>query len=235
MTKIRLKKMIAALPTTGMALAGMALAGMGLTSPGWSMSLASSTPAQAVPQGRTGPAAPLAIERWSAGSSTLVPLVAVDLPTDRAANIDAPADRSGGAVGKPLDDISFVRQASANGRKEVDAAREALPQLKKPELKRIAEMLVADHSTANDRLSRIAAAKGWPVPGPRPSEAPPSGTASGDFDARWTAEMIAGHERSLALYRAQAQVGEDKDVRNFARETLPTIEHHLAELRSVQK
>jgi putative membrane protein len=47
--------------------------------------------------------------------------------------------------------------------------------------------------------------------------------------------MIAGHEHSLALYRAQAQAGEDKDLRKFARDTLPTIEHHLAELKSVQK
>ena len=47
--------------------------------------------------------------------------------------------------------------------------------------------------------------------------------------------MIAGHERSLALYRAQAQSGEDKDLRRYASDTLPTIEHHLEELRSLQK
>ena len=39
--------------------------------------------------------------------------------------------------------------------------------------------------------------------------------------------MIAGHERSVALYRAQAQGGEDQDLRKYARDTLPTIEHHL--------
>jgi len=39
----------------------------------------------------------------------------------------------------------------------------------------------------------------------------------------------------VALYRAQAQGGEDKDLRQYARDTLPTIEHHLAELRSLQK
>jgi putative membrane protein len=73
------------------------------------------------------------------------------------------------------------------------------------------------------------------MPSPQASAPPPSGTASSDFDAGWTAEMIAGHERSAALYRAQAQNGEDKDLRNYARETLPTIERHLAELRRLQK
>ena len=47
--------------------------------------------------------------------------------------------------------------------------------------------------------------------------------------------MIVGHERALALYRAQAQGGEDKELRKYARETLPTIEQHLDWLRSLQK
>jgi putative membrane protein len=64
---------------------------------------------------------------------------------------------------------------------------------------------------------------------------PPSGAASGDFDARWTAEMIAGHERAVALFSAEAKSGEDQDLRQFARDTLPTIEHHLAALKSLQK
>ena len=65
--------------------------------------------------------------------------------------------------------------------------------------------------------------------------APPSGAGSSNFDAKWTAEMIAGHERSIELYSAEAQGGEDKDVRKYASDTLPTIEHHLAELRRLQK
>ena len=47
--------------------------------------------------------------------------------------------------------------------------------------------------------------------------------------------MIAGHERSVELYSAEAKGGEDKDVRKYASDTLPTIEHHLAELRRLQK
>jgi hypothetical protein len=52
--------------------------------------------------------------------------------------------------------------------------------------------------------------------------------------------MIAARERSVALYRAQAQGGvnprgEDPDLREYARATLPIIEHHLEELRSTRK
>jgi hypothetical protein len=37
------------------------------------------------------------------------------------------------------------------------------------------------------------------------------------------------------MYRAQAQSGEDQELRKYARDTLPTIERHLAELKRLQK
>ena len=175
------------------------------------------------------------IEDWSAGSATLVPLMAADSPAAPAAQVDTPTAGASQPAGKPLDDVSFVRRATESGRKEVAAARDAMPQLKRPELRRMAEILVQDHTSANAKLSKIAESKGWPLPGPQISAPPPTGTASSDFDDRWTAEMIAGHERSVALYRAQAQGGEDQDLRKFARDALPTIEHHLEELKRLQR
>ena len=213
---------------TALVIAGLA------TAPAWAVSLAATEPAEAMPEGLAA-AAPLAIESWSSGSASLVPLMATDLQAGHVATIDAPADAPAGAVGKPIDDVAFVKQAAESGRKEVNAARDALPRLKNPELKRIAEMLVSDHSNANAKLSKIAESKGWPLPAPQPAAPPASGTAASNFDSKWTADMIAGHERSVALYRAQAQGGEDKDLRQYARDTLPTIEHHLAELRSLPK
>jgi putative membrane protein len=215
---------------TALLVAGFAAA------PAWAASLAATEPTEPMPGAGMPAAAPLAIESWSSGSATLVPLMAADMQAGGMTNVDAPADTAGGAVGKPIDDVAFVKQATESGRKEVAAAREALPQLKNPELRRIAEMLVSDHGNANARLSKIAEAKGWPVPAPQQAAPPPAaGTASSDFDAKWTADMIAGHERSVALYRAQAKSGEDKDLRKYASDTLPTIEHHLEELRSLQK
>ena len=211
------------------------LAGL-VSAPAWAASLAATDPSEPMPEASLLAAnPPSSIESWSAGSATLVPLMAADMQSSHVTSVAAPEDAAGGAVGKPIDDVAFVKQATESGRKEVAAAREAVPQLKNPELKRIAEMLVSDHSNANARLSKIAEAKGWPVPAPQAVEPPAAGTAISNFDAKWTADMIAGHERSVALYRAQAQSGEDKDLRKYASDTLPTIEHHLEELRSLQK
>jgi predicted outer membrane protein len=210
-----------------------AVLGLVAVTPAWAVSLDATQPAQSMPEGSVSSAAPMAIETWTAGSASLVPLMAADMQAGQFETVDAPS--TGGTPHKSVDDVAFVKQATESGRKEVAAARDALPQLKKPELKRIAEMLVSDHGNANAKLSKIAEAKGWPVPAPQAAAPPASGTASSDFDSKWTAEMIAGHEKSIALYRAQAQGGEDKELREFARDTLPTIERHLAELKSLQK
>ena len=216
---------------------GIALAGLGLlcSVPVWAVSLSTIGPGQPIPEGVT--PADLNSTPVGAGSTTLVPLMAADMQAHPVAleTVDAPATGSG-PVGKPIDDMQFVKQATESGRKEIHAAQEALPQLKDPELRHVAEMLVNDHGGANEKLAQLAEAKGWLVPAPvAPESAPPSGTASSDFDARFTAQMIAGHERSVALYRAQAAGGEDKDLRKYAKDTLPTIEKHLAELRRLQK
>ena len=202
--------------------------------PAFAVSLESASNPHHVPETSQGAAPPPVIERW-AGSASLVPLMASDASATRTTRVDDPPATTGAGVGKPVDDHTFVARASESGRKEVAAARDGLAQLKAPELKRIAEMLVSDHSAANERLSEIAAAKGWPVSAPKSAPPPAAGTAGGDFDQKWIAEMIAGHERSVALYRAQAQGGGDQDLRKYARDTLPTIEHHLELLKSQQK
>jgi putative membrane protein len=209
----------------------LVLAGIAVTAPVWAVSVPDSRTAQP-PETAAAPSNQYVAANATAGSASLVPLMAVEMEAHHAAAVDAPPEGGGG---QSVDDIAFVRQATESARKEIQSARDALLQLKNPELIRVAEMLVNDHSGANQRLTKIAEAKQWPLPAPQTQPAPPAGTASGDFDAKWTAEMIAGHERSVELYHAEAQSGEDKDLRKYASETLPTIQRHLAELRRLQK
>jgi len=209
----------------------MVLIGIAVTAPVWAVSVPENSNSQP-PENSAAPSNQYVAANHTAGSAALVPLMAVEMEANHAAAVDAPAEGGGG---ESIDDIAFVRQATESARKEIQSARDALLQLKNPELIRVAEMLVNDHSGANQRLSKIAEAKQWPLPAAQAQTAPPSGTANSNFDATWTAEMIAGHERSVELYHAEAQGGEDKDLRKYARDTLPTIEHHLAELRRLQK
>jgi putative membrane protein len=205
--------------------------GIAVAAPVWAVSLAS---IDVQPQSR-GEVRMASVP--PAGSASLVPLMAVEVQANSAATSASALRAQSGEVpvGKPLDDLSFVRLATENGRKEASAARDALPQLKKPEVKRVAEMVFSDGNDASQRLFGIVEQKQWSVPGPHAPAAPAAGTANGDFDTAWTAEMIASQERTLALYRAQAATGEDKDLRNYARDTVPVIERHLNELKGLPK
>lgn len=212
------------------------LVAVAAAAPAWAVSLAPTGPAQPPPDlGVTVVSLPDA-QTVTAGSGSLVPLMAADAQEaaiDRA--LDAGTPTGGGDIGKPVDDISFLVRATESAREEINAVRDALPQFKDLGLKRVAEALIHDHSVANARMARLAEEKKWPLPPQTRLQAPAAGTANADFDANWIDDMILAHERSLALYSAQAQGGEDADLRLYAREALPRIQHHLAELRRLQK
>lgn len=213
----------------------IAAAIVGASAPASAVSLATSGPAHPAPQRDLLPVTLPVAETLTAGSGALVPLVAMEGTAADIVTIDASALTGGGDVGKPVDDISFLALATETGRKDMNAARDALVQLTDPELKRVAEALIQVHVDANTRMARIADAKKWPMPPSQGLTAPPAGTTSADFDAHWTDDMIFSHERAVALYSAQAQGGEDPELRAYARDTLPTLQHHLAELRRLQK
>lgn len=216
----------------------LALAGVA-TSPAWAVSRSAMGPSQPLPDATAARASlaatESALETLHSGSAALVPLAASDVAATPVSTLDATTPSGTTLVGKPIDDINFVARASETGRREENSARDALFQLQDPQLKRVAEKLARDRGDANLRLSKIAEEKMWPLPPGQRQDSPPAGSASLDFDAKWIADMIAAQERSVALYSAQAQGGEDKDLRKYARDTLPTIQAHLAELRRLQK
>jgi hypothetical protein len=72
---------------------------------------------------------PLAIESWSAGSATLVPLMAADTQARRRTPVDA-RRRTSQPWANPRRRLLRAR-ATESGRKEVAAARDARPQLKR--------------------------------------------------------------------------------------------------------
>ena len=94
----------------------LVLAGIAVTAPVWAVSVPENTNAQ--PQnGEIATASSQYIAaNMTAGSASLVPLMAIEMEANHAAAVDAPAEGGGG---KSVDDIAFVRQATESGRKEV--------------------------------------------------------------------------------------------------------------------
>src|SRR3954469_7787477 len=64
-------------------------------------------------------------------------------------------------------DRSFLENAAKSGMEEVAVSRAALPNLTNVLFQQFAQMMVSDHTPANDELSALAARKGVTLPDKR--------------------------------------------------------------------
>ncbi|UXY14448.1 DUF4142 domain-containing protein [Chitiniphilus purpureus] len=137
-------------------------------------------------------------------------------------------------------DTDFVAKAGASGLAEVEAGRMALKKTSTDGVRQLANMLIDDHTKANERLNTLAGLKNLSVPS-EPGEANrkklaelegKSGTA---FDEAFLKQQREAHEEAIDLFSKQAKSGKDADLKKFAAETLPKLQAHLKHVRSLQK
>jgi putative membrane protein len=86
-----------------------------------------------------------------------------------------------------------------------------------------------DGTSANRRLMALAVEKGWPSP---TLDMPD--TKSDYSDHSYVARQIRAQQDAIALYKEEAANGADTDLQEFARDTLPTLQHSLVSLQSLQ-
>lgn len=127
-------------------------------------------------------------------------------------------------------DRDFVVAAARAGQQEVFDATRAATQSRMEGVRHLAQMLRQDHELSNERLGRLAHAKSMSLPPPEPS---PSPTASFS-DQEYVAGQVQAHEEAIALFRAEAERGTDREFRAFAAQVLPTLRKHLAALHALQ-
>ncbi|MBC7448454.1 MAG: DUF4142 domain-containing protein [Hymenobacteraceae bacterium] len=139
----------------------------------------------------------------------------------------------------PLADADFLTRAASGGMMEVEAAKRA-QRSSDAMVKGIADMILKDHTAANDELKALAAQKGVKLPPGPIGEAKTTldklMAASGkEFDRMYLDEMNAAHETDIVLFDAQTKSGQDANVRAFAARTLPKLQEHAAMLKKNQK
>ena len=126
----------------------------------------------------------------------------------------------------------FVDEASAKGVAEIETAKIALEKGTAADVKEFAQMMIDDHTAANQKLQALAQGKKWEVA----SEADLMSKAKAmilklrdgeSFDQAYANNQVVAHEQTIELFRKQAQEGQDSDLKAFANETLPKLEQHL--------
>jgi putative membrane protein len=137
-----------------------------------------------------------------------------------------------GAAGAVNTD-AFVKDAAIAGMYEIEAGKIALKRSMSPDVKAAAQMIIDDHTAADTKLKALVA--GGKAPGPLPTALDErrkgmidnlNGASAKDFDDRYLDQQTIAHHEALLAFNGYAKAGDNGDVKAFAAETVPKLEHH---------
>jgi len=159
---------------------------------------------------------------------------------DRDNNMNNQADSSRNAQGTVDDKThTFMNDAAEAGMAEVEIAKLAKDRAQNPRVKNFAEMMIKDHSDANNKLQTIARDKSVTLPstlGKHQDHLEDLSKKKGaEFDKAYMKMMVSGHEDVVRDFEKCSQNGTDPDVKTFAAQTLPTVRMHLDSAKAINK
>jgi putative membrane protein len=136
-----------------------------------------------------------------------------------------------GALNKA--DKQFLIAAGQTGNTEVTASNIALKKAHSEDVKTFAKKMVDDHTKVGEQLKKLASDKGVKLP----TELGKKNAAAlakilklngSTFDPVYTKSIgVDAHEDAVKLFKNASTKATDPDVKAFAVQTLPALEHHL--------
>jgi putative membrane protein len=136
-------------------------------------------------------------------------------------------------------DSRFVDEAASGGMAEVQLGNLAKEKGNANAVKNFGERMVTDHSKVDDELKTIAAKQGITLPSglSKTDQAEYdrlSKLQGAEFDKEYARLMVRDHEKDIAAFEKQVNDGKDEEVKDFARQTLPTLKEHLRLAREME-
>ena len=138
------------------------------------------------------------------------------------------------------DDADFAVDAADGGMMEVELGRLAATKATSAEVKKFAQMMVDDHSKANDELKALAQQKNISLPASLSEEKQKKLTdfnekKAEDFDKDYIDFMVEDHEDDIEEFEEQAKNGKDAELKTWASGKVATLRHHLEMAKSTQE
>jgi putative membrane protein len=134
---------------------------------------------------------------------------------------------------------AFLQNAAQGGKAEIELAQLAETKTTNPQVKSFAQMIVTDHTKANNQVSSLASTKKITLPSDlsatQKAEKSKLEALNGSaFDKTYAEEMVSDHQHDIKDFE-QAAKSSDPEVQTFASNTLPTLRHHLEEAQNLEK
>jgi putative membrane protein len=99
--------------------------------------------------------------------------------------------------------------------------------------------MVDDHTKANDQLKQVASQEGIQLPTTlsakdKMTKERLSKLNGAAFDKAYMSDMVKDHTKDVADFQQESSSGTDPAVKDFASQTLPTLQSHLQEAKQIQ-
>jgi len=135
-----------------------------------------------------------------------------------------------------MTDTMFMKKAARANLAEVELGRLAVQKATNADVKKFGQRMIDDHTKAGNQLKKVAADEHVTLP--RTISASDKATKesleklSGDeFDHAYMSDMVKDHKKDVA--ETESKTAHDEAVKNFAAQTLPTLEDHLKEAEKI--
>jgi putative membrane protein len=161
---------------------------------------------------------------------------------DTAGNMATNNPTNSTVTSTPLskEDSNFVMEAAKGGVMEVQAGQIAQQNAQSQRVKDFGNMMVTDHSKANDELRSYASGHGITLPDSLPaadqkhinSMKNMQGKA---FDKHYVNMMVQDHQKDVAKFKKAAANCNDAQLKTWATNTLPTLQKHLDSIQAIKK
>ncbi|MEH2189578.1 MAG: DUF4142 domain-containing protein [Nostoc sp.] len=171
-----------------------------------------------------------------APSGTTQPVQATESPSPTASPTTSPT--TPGQNTPSSSDKQFMTEAAQGGLAEVQLGQLASKRGTSNAVKQYGQLMVTDHTQVNNQLKQLATQKGVTLPTSLDSKNKQvlqslSKLSGAKFDRQYLNQMLQDHEKDVSAFETEAQQGQDPDVKAFAAQTLPTLQEHLQQVRSL--
>lgn len=128
-------------------------------------------------------------------------------------------------------DKEFAESALKANMMELKFSELAVTKGFSPAVKELAQHMITDHKKADDLLRELVASKSITVPTELDADNEKDFKKLSDkegeaFDKAYTEQMATSHKKVIDLYEKETKKGENTELRAFATNTLPSINHH---------
>lgn len=124
----------------------------------------------------------------------------------------------------------FVRDAAIGGMFETQSSQLALKKTQDKDVEQFANRIVKDHTQADDKLKSLLKNESVPKELDQPLQQmlqKLQGENGSNFVDTFKQMQVSAHRQTINLFQSYAQNGDDQQLKQFAQQTLPTLQQHL--------